>query len=122
MKDTMEIANRLAEYREKRGFSAAVLAKNIGVSRQTIYAMEAGDYVPNTAVALKLARALEATVEEIFRLPDASPLPTQQAALMPDAASIALGTRIQLCRVDEKLIASAPSPVSGTSPPATVLY
>ncbi len=111
MKDTMEIVNRLAEFREKRGFSAAVLAKNIGVSRQTIYAMEAGDYVPNTAVALKLARALEATVEEIFRLPEAGSLPTQQAALMPDAGSSAPGTRIQLCRVDEKLIASAPPPV-----------
>ena len=103
--------NRLAELRGKRGFSAASLAKTIGVSRQTIYAMEAGDYVPNTAVALNLARALETSVEEIFSLPDAVPPPTQQATLMPDAYSASPGTRVQLCRVDETLIASASNPV-----------
>ena len=36
------------------------------MSRQTIYAIEAGTYVPNTEVALNLARCLEVTVEELF--------------------------------------------------------
>ncbi len=43
----------------------------VGVTRQTIYAMEAGSYVPNTAVALRLAQALEVKVEDLFALPQA---------------------------------------------------
>ena len=62
------IENRLAETRKKRGVGAAHLAGRVGVSRQTIYAIEAGTYVPNTEVALNLARELEVTVEELFSL------------------------------------------------------
>lgn len=44
------------------------LAKQIGVSRQTINAMEAGKYVPSTILALKLAKVFGKPVEEIFLL------------------------------------------------------
>src|ERR1700693_5042143 len=44
---TMEVTTRLAELRTKRGLGAAQLADKIGVSRQTVYAIEAGTYVPN---------------------------------------------------------------------------
>ena len=47
--------------------SASELAKIIDVSRQDIYAIETGTYVPNTAIALKMARVLNVTVEDIFR-------------------------------------------------------
>ncbi|MGA7411098.1 MAG: helix-turn-helix domain-containing protein [Bryobacteraceae bacterium] len=40
----------------------------VGVSRQSVYAIEAGAFAPNTEIALKLARALDYTVEELFRL------------------------------------------------------
>ena len=60
---TTEVKTNLAELRAKRGLGAAQLAAKVGVSRQTVYAIEAGTYVPNTAVSLKLARALETTVE-----------------------------------------------------------
>ncbi len=46
--------------------SAASLAAAVAVSRQTIYQIEDGSFVPNTAVALRLARALDATVEQLF--------------------------------------------------------
>ena len=69
----MNIENRLSDIRQKRGYSAAALASKVGVTRQTIYAMEAGSYVPNTLVALRLARVLEVTVEELFCLEAASP-------------------------------------------------
>ena len=46
--------------------SAVALAAAVGVSRQTIYAMESGSFVPNTSVALLLARELGVTVEELF--------------------------------------------------------
>ena len=64
----MAVESRLAEWRKRRGVAAAELARTAGVSRQTIYAMEAGDYIPNTVVALQLARILECTVEELFQL------------------------------------------------------
>lgn len=44
------------------------LAKLVGVSRQSINAIEAGKYVPSTVLALKLARVFEKSVEEIFEL------------------------------------------------------
>ncbi len=48
--------------------AAADLAERVVVSRQTVYAIEAGTYLPNTEVALNLARELEVTVEELFSL------------------------------------------------------
>src|SRR5262252_8717175 len=62
------IQTKLAGIRKTRGIGAAELAKRAGVTRQTIYAIEAGTYVPNTEVALRLARELEVTVEELFSL------------------------------------------------------
>lgn len=44
------------------------LAKKIGVSRQTINAMEANKYVPSTVLALKIAQLFEKSVESIFLL------------------------------------------------------
>ncbi|BEV04300.1 MULTISPECIES: helix-turn-helix transcriptional regulator [Chryseobacterium] len=44
------------------------LAKNIGVSRQTINAMEKGKYVPSTVLALKIAKYFNKSVENIFVL------------------------------------------------------
>lgn len=46
------------------------LAKKIGVSRQTINAMEANKYVPSTVLALKIARLFSKPVETIFLLED----------------------------------------------------
>jgi putative molybdopterin biosynthesis protein len=109
-----EVENNLASLRQKRGLSAAELARLAGVSRQTIYAMEAGSYVPNTALALKLSRALEATVEEVFSLPGEFPVPplrTEHAALLPGSEPPQPGQPVELCRVDKRLMAAAPAPV-----------
>lgn len=46
----------------------ADLAEKIGVSRQTINAMESNKYVPSTVLALKIARCFEKKVEDIFQL------------------------------------------------------
>ena len=54
-----KVENRLAEIRKGRGIGASDLARRVNVSRQTIYAIEIGTYVPNTQVALHLARELE---------------------------------------------------------------
>ncbi len=46
----------------------AELAEKIGVSRQTINAIEAGKYVPSTVLALKIAKLFEKSVNDIFEL------------------------------------------------------
>ena len=113
MKKTGEIVNRLAALRQKRGVSAARLAQLTGISRQTIYAMEAGSYVPNTTVALRLARALEVGVEDLFALPDtqAPELHSEQAILLPESGTPGSGQPVQLCRVERRIMASVPFPM-----------
>jgi len=99
------VRNRLAELRQKRGVAAAELARRAEISRQTIYAMEAGDYVPNTAVALKLARVLDVAVEELFRLEGEAPEPprTVEAELIGAGDRFA-GSPIEVCRVNDRLV------------------
>ncbi|MBL4785627.1 MAG: helix-turn-helix transcriptional regulator [Cohaesibacteraceae bacterium] len=46
------------------------LADQLGVTRQTIIAIENGRYAPSLALALKIARLMEKPVEEIFLLED----------------------------------------------------
>jgi putative molybdopterin biosynthesis protein len=102
---TPQVHSRLAEIRQRRGVAAAEVARRAGVSRQTVYAMEAGSYVPNTAVALRLARILEVPVEELFHL-DAerpAPPPTVKAHLVP-AGDLFPGSPVELCRVDGRLV------------------
>jgi putative molybdopterin biosynthesis protein len=108
------VENKLGILRQKRGIPAARLAKSAGVTRQTIYAMEAGSYIPNTAVALRLAKALDATVEDLFALPDETPAVearTEQAVLLGGSGSPAPGQPVELARVDKRLLASVPSPM-----------
>jgi putative molybdopterin biosynthesis protein len=115
------IQNHLGKLRQHRGFSAIQLAALVDVSRQTIYAMEAGTYVPNTALALKLARALDSTVEELFRLDDAeepAPLRCESASFLSGAEIPEPGQPVQLCRIDDRLMANAPSPVPWYFPAA----
>jgi len=63
-----ELGNRLRAAREARGWTQAQLAERIGVSRKTINTVENRVFVPSTALALKLAFALEASVEALFFL------------------------------------------------------
>lgn len=46
------------------------LAEAIGVSRQTINAIETGKFVPSTVLAIKIARLFRKPVEELFSLDD----------------------------------------------------
>jgi len=121
MQDNRGIANHLTAHRQKRGLSAAELARRAGIGRQTIYAIESGSYVPNTAVALRLARTLEVSVEDLFALPSgatAGPLPTEHVTLLPQQDTPRAGDPMQLCRVDRRIMASSPSPVPWYLPTA----
>jgi putative transcriptional regulator len=63
-----ELTNRLRDAREARGWTQAELAAAIGVRRKTINTVENGVFIPSTVVALKLAAALNTTVEKLFAL------------------------------------------------------
>jgi putative transcriptional regulator len=54
------------ELRSEKGLSQGRLAKEMGVSRQTINAIETGRYTPSLPLAISLSRFFERTVEEVF--------------------------------------------------------
>lgn len=64
--------NNLAELREEKGWSQGDLAAALGVSRQTVNALERGKYDPSLPLAFKIARLFKRSIEEIFE-PDDKP-------------------------------------------------
>jgi len=54
------------ERRKEQRITQAELAEQVGVSRQTIIAVEQGDYAPSVYLALRIARVLGASVEDLF--------------------------------------------------------
>jgi putative transcriptional regulator len=62
------LVNHLRVAREARGWTQADLAARVGVSRKTINTIENGVFVPSTLIALKIARAFNQPVENLFGL------------------------------------------------------
>ncbi len=63
----MRLGNSLRRWRFDKGeVSQEALANAVGVTRQTIIAIEKGRFVPSTLLALRLARHFGARVEDIF--------------------------------------------------------
>ena len=62
--------NRIRVARAEVRMTQQQLADAIGVSRQTVNAIESGKFVPSTVLALKMAQIFEKPVEEIFMLDD----------------------------------------------------
>lgn len=60
--------NRIKVERAELNITQQQLARKIGVSRQTINAMELGKYVPSTMLALRLSEVFGKSVNEIFSL------------------------------------------------------
>ena len=60
--------NKVRELRAAAGMTQQQLADAIGVSRQTVNAIEAGRFVPSTVLALKIARIFGKPVEQVFQL------------------------------------------------------
>ena len=58
--------NRLKVLRAERDWSQADLADRLGVSRQTVNALETGRYDPSLPLAFKIARLFGAAIETIF--------------------------------------------------------
>jgi len=66
------INNKLYDFRKKKGLSQEQLAEAVGVSRQTINAIERGRYLPSIHLALTLAKLFSEPVETIFFLEENS--------------------------------------------------
>jgi putative transcriptional regulator len=59
--------NDVRKLREDRALSQGDLARHLGVSRQTVNAIETGKYLPSLPLAFAIGRFFERRVEEIFR-------------------------------------------------------
>lgn len=62
------MTNKLKLARVAHNLTQEALAQMLGVSRQTIHAVESGKYIPSTLLALKMARILKLNVEALFML------------------------------------------------------
>lgn len=62
------LTNNLREMRNRKGLTQEQVAKAVGVSRQTIIAIEGGNYVPSVSLALRLAKHFSVTVNELFHI------------------------------------------------------
>lgn len=62
--------NKIKELRKAKGYRQEDLAEALNVSRQTIIAIENNKYNPTLELAMRLARYLNTTIEELFELED----------------------------------------------------
>lgn len=62
------IKNEVSKFRLERGVTQEDLATHVQVSRQTIIALEKGNYTPSILLALKIARFFSVPVEKIFKI------------------------------------------------------
>jgi putative transcriptional regulator len=63
-----KIVNRLNVYRAERRMTQEQLAKEVGVTRATIVAIEGGNYNPSLELAFRIARYFEADINMIFSI------------------------------------------------------
>jgi molybdate-binding protein/DNA-binding XRE family transcriptional regulator len=70
------LISRVRALRQAKGMSQQELARRMKLTRQAVGAIENGEYIPNTAVALRLAQILGCRVEDLFTLEDVDTGPT----------------------------------------------
>lgn len=64
----MEVKNRVIDFRLNRKLTQEELADKLGVTRQTIIAIEKGNYTPSVLLALKIAKFFNKKVEDLFTI------------------------------------------------------
>ncbi|HEX9742759.1 MAG TPA: substrate-binding domain-containing protein [Nitrospiraceae bacterium] len=95
--------NRLKALRVAKELTQGALAEVAGVTRQAIHAIEANQYLPTTAVALRLADALACRVEDLFSL--ATGREVVDADLIVPLTATSTRTRVTLARVGGRVLA-----------------
>lgn len=63
------VTNSIRSRREEVGLTQAELARRIGVTRQTLIAIEQGKYSPTLELAFQIARAFEVGLDDLFQYP-----------------------------------------------------
>ncbi len=63
-----KVLNKIKEYRLQHDLTQEDLALSVGVSRQSINAIERGRYIPSLPLALRFARLFETSMDELFQL------------------------------------------------------
>ena len=63
-----EVFNRIRDFRLERGLTQDDLAQAVGVSRQSINAIERGRYTPSLPLALRFAHFFRCSTDELFQL------------------------------------------------------
>lgn len=61
-----QVLNTISKLRTQKNITQEELAKAVGVTRQTISAMEKGNYTPSVLLAIKIAEFFKTSVESIF--------------------------------------------------------
>ena len=64
----MHVRNTVQQYRQEAEMTQEELAEKVGVTRQTVIAIEKGNYTPSVALALKLAKVFKVPVEDLFKI------------------------------------------------------
>ncbi|MBF0509291.1 MAG: helix-turn-helix domain-containing protein [Deltaproteobacteria bacterium] len=95
-----QVLCNLKPARKAKGLSQVELAARVGVKRQAVYDMESQRYVPNTALALRLAKELDCRVEDLFALDESE----NELTLMLDEEINPADSRVSLFRVRQRLI------------------
>ncbi|USL33477.1 helix-turn-helix transcriptional regulator [Priestia megaterium] len=62
------LRNRVRELRARFKWTQQDLAESVGITRQTVGLIEKGDYAPSVALALKIAKSFNVSVEDVFYL------------------------------------------------------
>ncbi|PIT91235.1 transcriptional regulator [Candidatus Kaiserbacteria bacterium CG10_big_fil_rev_8_21_14_0_10_49_17] len=65
---TESVLNTVSDLRQKEGLTQEVFAQKVGVTRQTVIAIEKGNYTPSVLLALKIAAHFKVPVEQIFSI------------------------------------------------------
>ena len=65
--------NKIKVFRAMHDLTQEDLAKSIGVTRQTILAIEKGKYVPSLDLAFRISRYFKVTIEDVFSYEDEDP-------------------------------------------------
>lgn len=67
---TQSVGNKVQEYRSSKNITQEELGLAVGVTRQTIIAIERGNYTPSVHLALRLAKYFKTSVEKLFVIED----------------------------------------------------
>ncbi|AZC13136.1 helix-turn-helix transcriptional regulator [Microbacterium sp. ABRD28] len=67
-----KVTNTIRAVREAAGMTQAEVARRVGVTRQTLIAIEQGRYSPTLELAFQLARVFDARLDDLFHYPDTS--------------------------------------------------